>query len=202
MRKHVSLLVSLLATATLAGNLIPSLALLVNEKGNEKKVDATRNGYVGFAFRTNLPDASTAELRNLDDGNKFRIRLTPSFSNSLTFGIGPIVMAEKKLDKDVVTRSVALQQLPAGRYEVTHFTPSKRTGIVLATPDTFTIETGKITSLGSLVIESEIVPLLNLLKSFSVKTEGALPDSAYASFAGVGLKDLPVLHDSVAWSKR
>lgn len=202
MRRRLPILVALLATATLAGSIFPTLALAVNEKGNEKKIDAAKNGFLGFTFRTSLPDASSAELRNLDDGNKMRILLTPQFSNSIGFFIGPIRIAEKKLEKEVVTRTAVLQQLPPGRYQLTHFSPSKQTGYTVANPDTITIENGKITSLGALVVDAEVVPLVNIVKSFSVKTEGALPDSAYASFASVGLKDLPVLHDSVEWSRR
>lgn len=202
MRHPLPILVALLASATLAGTIFPTLALAVNEKGNEKKIDAAKNGFLGLSFRTSLPDASSAELRNLDDGNKMRILLTPQFSNSIGFYIGPIAIAEKKLEKEVVTRTAVLQQLPPGRYELTHFTPNKQAGFTVANPDTITIEKGKITSLGALIIEAEVVPLLNIIKTFSVKTEGALPDSAYASFASVGLKDLPVVHDSVTWSKR
>ena len=61
---------------------------------------------------------------------------------------------------------------------------------------------GKISSLGAIAIQAEVVPLVNLLKSASVRTESPLPDTAFASFTVAGLNHLPILHDSIHWTKR
>ncbi len=193
---------AILASAAVAGTLLPTMALAVNEKSNEKKIDPVANGFVGFSFRSNLSGVSLLDLKNLDDGNKVRIRLSPDFANRIGFFVGPITVAEKRLEKDVVTRSVTLQQVPPGRYEVTHFYADKNSSGALITPDTLVVERGKISSLGAIAIQAEVVPLVNLLKSASVRTESPLPDTAFASFTVAGLNHLPILHDSIHWTKR
>jgi len=105
---------------------IPKMAPMLNVKGIEKEVDADANGFIAFESETDYGDEIRADVKNLDSGKKFRITLNPSTRNSMSFGIGPFTVAERKSDKDLNSKTVFVFQLPPGRYRFQYLYPAKK----------------------------------------------------------------------------
>lgn len=194
-------LILLAGSAAFAGSLFPTMALVVNDKDNEKRVDPKANGYLAFAARTSLDEPVKVDLDRIGDGETFRIVLNPSFENSVSFSIGTAVLSEKKFERDVVSRSVVLEQLPVGKYVTKHFYFGQKSGGAAMRPDTVTIEAGRVASLGSLELACER-NFLQLIKTFKVETKDALPDSLLVPFGRLGIDVAKPVPKSIQWGPK
>jgi hypothetical protein len=184
-----------------AGSFFPTIAVIANEKGNEKKIDAKANGFVAFAASKAPDESASIDLERISDEETFRIVLNPSFENSISFSLGPFVVAEKRMDRDVLSKTLAVEQLPPGRYVTRHFYLGKKGGGSAMRKDTLEIEAGKIVSLGILEISAER-NFLQIVKTFRIETKGTIPDSTFIPFGRLGIPTTPSVSRSVKWEPK
>ena len=174
------------------------MATLVNEKGNEKKIDPSKFGYIGLTYQSNFHGEARIDLKEISTGDKIRISLNPELDNTVSLNIGPIAIAEKKYAKDTISRLVILQQLPPGTYETSYFYLTTTSSGISLKPDTLHVECGKILSLDSLKTEVELVPLIHTVKKFKTWTVAPMPDSSYTPFEKIGIVAKGIAHKSVS----
>lgn len=201
MRKPAALAVLLACASAFAGSIIPTMAVLVNERDNQKKIDPKSFGYIGLTFTSKFDGIARMDLKNIATGDRVRIWMNPELENSINFSIGPIKIAEKKFEKDVVSKGAIVQQLPPGDYVVSYFYMSAKTSGISLKPDTLHIESGKILSLGNLAAAYEMVPILQVVKSLKVYSASKIPDSLYAPFANMGINTREIPTRDVNWLK-
>lgn len=194
-------LCALVASAAMAGSLIPSMATIVNEAKNKKSIDPQKFGYIGLTYKANLEGVARMDLKNLADGNRIRILMNPEMHNTISFSVGPIVLGKKELPRDTLKAPVLLQQLPAGKYVISYFYLDGKSSGITVSPDTLSVETGKILSLGNLTGFADVAALIPVVKSLKVATGTAIPDSSYSIFGELGINTKEITSKSVTWTK-
>jgi len=194
---RVLITIATICSIATAGSIFPTMATLVNEKGNEKSIDPTKFGYIGLAFQSSLQEEARMDLKEISTGNKIRISLNPELDNTISFSLGPIVIGEKKFSKDTISRLIIVQQLPPGNYATTYFYLSTKSSGISLKPDTLHVENGKILSLGNLKCEVELVPLIQTVKKFRTWTTSSMPDSMYTPFEKIGVPSKGVVHETI-----
>ena len=201
MKKISAMLVGCLSIYAFSGTFLPASALLVNEKGSEIKVDPTKNGYLGFAFYSNFNSLAKMDLKEIASGEKYRITMNPEFGGEVTFFLGPIAVAGKKIGSDTLLSRVILHQLPAGRYVVTYFYPLPKNGGFPVSAETLAIETGKVLSIGELSCRLKLMPIFQVPQEFEMVTSADLPDSFYNAFGPLGISKGGLVHRRVKLTK-
>lgn len=197
MKKLVVLTFAAFCSNAFAGSFIPTMALVVNEKGNEKKIDPSKFGYIGLTYTTEYNGVARMDLKEVSTGDKVRIWMNPELENSVSFSIGPFVVAEKKMAKDTISKLTIVQQLPPGNYITSYFYLSAKTSGISLKPDTLHVEVGKILSLGRINSQIELVPFIQSLKLFRVWTELPIPDSLYTPFGAMGISTTNLSHKTI-----
>jgi hypothetical protein len=135
--------------------LVPNKADFITETSEFQKADIDSNGVLAFHAKQNTGVNVDVDFDNKTLNKKFRVDFTPGFSNLLYLGVGPVKVAEKKLDKIMVSDSIALFSLPPGKYQP-WFLYAKRGnkgGKFAVIGEGFEIRQGEITSLGQIEIK-------------------------------------------------
>jgi hypothetical protein len=135
--------------------LVPHKADFITERSEFKKADLVSNGILAFHSNQNPGVDVDVDFDNKAINQKFRIDFTPGFYNILYLGVGPIKVAEKKLDKIMVSDSIALFSLPPGKYQPWYLYAKRgnKGGKFSVKGEGFEIRPGEITSVGKIEIK-------------------------------------------------
>lgn len=134
---------------------LPHKAEFITDRKLLAQANLEANGILAFEVTNHVGVPVEVDFVHGQSQRKYRISLTPAFSNTTYVSIGPFNVFEKAIPKDVVSDSVALFQLPSGTYTPAYVysgVPGWSRTASKATGTTFEIAPGKITSAGRLEI--------------------------------------------------
>ena len=163
-------LLALSCIGTLAGcGLFPEVSPFVSNRSTLAKTRIEENGVIAFIRdQEDLNLDIKVDVRNLSTGKKYRIDFDPPFFNYVFFLFNGTQLGtlDRKLQRNVISDSVALFALPEGEYEPLYSVVTVMDMGRLMRGDTrqdmssyrspgarFTVEPGKVTSFGRIRVD-------------------------------------------------
>jgi hypothetical protein len=181
-----------MSVITLVGcGAIPKMAPMLNNKGLDEKVNIKDAGFIAFIPITDYDEEVRIDMKNVSTNETFRLKINPSTTNSIYLGIGPIKVAEKKLDKDLNDNSLFIFQLSPGDYQFQYIYPKRKGPGEKVISERYEIEKGKITSFGEIEITYE-KNILQIIKNMRIKSNGKTIDSLLNHFEAYDVNSLDI----------
>lgn len=143
-------------------------ALFVILDSNRESVNPVENGLL--ALKADVESRHEIQLVLVNEADEeFRVSLNPEVNNRISFAVGPVVVAEKKFEKEQLDTESHLYELPPGTYKTVQITEqsgganfSKK-----LIEESFTIEANKITYIGAFDLVSRMIWIFNTEFSLS-----------------------------------
>jgi hypothetical protein len=132
----------------------PKMAPFVTERENSEKIDLSKNGLIAFTYQENSANSRiSVDMRNLNTSQVYRVEFNKPFSNEIT--VVGIKVLENLAKKDVISDSIAMFELPEGKYlpfRNVYYKTQHEQGSQKSAGKEFSVIKGKITSFGEVEI--------------------------------------------------
>jgi hypothetical protein len=132
----------------------PKVAPFITERKNAEKIDLSKNGLIAFTYKANSANSSiSVDMRNLNSKQVYRVEFNKPFSNEIT--VMGVEVLENLAKKDVISDSIAMFELPEGKYlpfRNVYYKTQHEQGSQKADGKEFSVIKGKITSFGEVEI--------------------------------------------------
>jgi hypothetical protein len=134
----------------------PSTSPYLTDKETLAATGLDGSGVLAFSPRSEAEEEIYLDLTNLDSDKNFRVQMNPGFAyHTLAMAFGAAPSPDSLVYAKVISRNVAFYALPKGRYRplfLGYQGKGNNRNAFRVDADTFSIQDGKITSLGFLQV--------------------------------------------------